>query len=342
MSWEQWMVTLFEDLEQQAEGLALAERDAEIADLTQAEYLRVSLAARLHASVGTAVRVRLLGGLSLGGRISRLGEDWFLLVDGAAEWIVRSEAVVSAAGLSPRALAEESWSVVDRLSLRRDPASLRGGRDGVHRALPGPADDRGAGGPGRSGLRRAARGRGGRAHGAPAAAGLDRRAPGATVSAGHGQVTPETSVRAFARLQERVLVDELLGVGVRALDVALELGGLDAPLPPTADLGRLEVATADQRVDLRARRCSGSPPRRRAARTAAYVPCAELCHRTSLVCERLTRVACGEDPVTLTAPPRARARRTQGLAQPAPGLAQPAAPSGTRPRRRLGGPRAHG
>ena len=118
MSWERWMVTLFEDLEQQAEGLALAERDAEIADLTQAEYLRVSLAARLHASVGTAVRVRLLGGLSLGGRISRLGEDWFLLVDGAAEWIVRSEAVVSAAGLSPRALAEESWSVVDRLSLR--------------------------------------------------------------------------------------------------------------------------------------------------------------------------------------------------------------------------------
>ena len=44
MSWEESMFAVFDDLEQQAQGLHLAERDAEVADLTVAEYSRVSLA----------------------------------------------------------------------------------------------------------------------------------------------------------------------------------------------------------------------------------------------------------------------------------------------------------
>ena len=52
MSWEESMFAVFEDLEQQAEGLHLVERDAEVADLTVAEYCRISLASRAARVVG--------------------------------------------------------------------------------------------------------------------------------------------------------------------------------------------------------------------------------------------------------------------------------------------------
>ena len=118
MSWEESMFAVFDDLEQQAQGLHLVERDAEVADLTVAEYSRVSLAARLHASLGQDLRVRLLGGRVVAGRLARLGEDWFLLVDGASEWVVRQQGVATIGGLSARAHSEDTWSVVDRLTLR--------------------------------------------------------------------------------------------------------------------------------------------------------------------------------------------------------------------------------
>jgi hypothetical protein len=120
MSWERSVFAIFDDLEQQAEGLALVERDAEVADLSEMEYTQVSLAARLHASSGHDLRVRLLGGRTVTGRLARLGEDWLMLVEGSAEqeWIVRTPAVVSVGGLSPRAQVEDTWSVVDKLSLR--------------------------------------------------------------------------------------------------------------------------------------------------------------------------------------------------------------------------------
>jgi len=118
MSWEESMFAVFDDLEQQAHGLHLVERDAEVADLTVAEYSRVSLAARLHASLGQDLRVRLQGGRVLAGRLARLGEDWFLLVDGSSEWVVRHQGVATIGGLSARAHGEDTWSVVDRLTLR--------------------------------------------------------------------------------------------------------------------------------------------------------------------------------------------------------------------------------
>ena len=67
------MFAVFDDLEQQAAGLHLVERDAEVADLTVAEYSRISLGARLHASLGLELRVRLLGGHQLSGRLARVG-----------------------------------------------------------------------------------------------------------------------------------------------------------------------------------------------------------------------------------------------------------------------------
>ena len=129
MSWETSVLALFEDLEQQAAGLHLVERDAEVADLSAAAYAQVTLAARLHASVGCELRVRLRGGQVVGGRLARVGEDWLLLVDRNAEWIVRTAGLLTVTGLSARADSEGTWSVVDRLSLRSVLRGLAGTGD---------------------------------------------------------------------------------------------------------------------------------------------------------------------------------------------------------------------
>jgi hypothetical protein len=118
MSWEESMFARFDDLEQQAEGLHLVERDAEVADLTAAEYARVGLASRLHASLGQDLRIRLVGGRAVAGRLARLGEDWVLLTDRNSEWVVRHQGVVSVSGLSPKAHSEDTWPAVDRLTMR--------------------------------------------------------------------------------------------------------------------------------------------------------------------------------------------------------------------------------
>jgi hypothetical protein len=112
------MFAVFEDLEQQATGLQLVQRDVEVAEMTVTEYSRVTLRERLHASTARDLRIRLVGGHQVAGRLARIGEGWLLLVDGSAEWIVRDAGIVSIAGLSSRADNEETWSVVDRLSLR--------------------------------------------------------------------------------------------------------------------------------------------------------------------------------------------------------------------------------
>lgn len=118
MGWEDALLGLFEDLEQQAAGLHLVEREAEVAELSVAEYAQVTLASRVHASVGQQLNIQLLGGRRAAGRLARAGQGWMLLVDGRHETVVRTAAVCTLAGLSPRADPEQTWSVVDRLSLR--------------------------------------------------------------------------------------------------------------------------------------------------------------------------------------------------------------------------------
>lgn len=118
MGWEESMFAVFDDLEQQAEGLHLVERDAEVADLSVAEYSSVRLSGRLHASLGQDLRVRLLGGHVVSGRLARVGEDWVLLTDHSSEWVVRHAGIATVTGLSVRSDSEKTWSVADRLSLR--------------------------------------------------------------------------------------------------------------------------------------------------------------------------------------------------------------------------------
>jgi hypothetical protein len=115
------LAMVFEDLEQQAEGLALAERDAELADRSRAEYAQVTLAARVHASLGRPVLLELLGAGPVRGTLARAGTDWCLVADDCGpgapeqEWLVRLGALRGAQGLSERAVAPEARPAVARL-----------------------------------------------------------------------------------------------------------------------------------------------------------------------------------------------------------------------------------
>lgn len=117
MRWEQSLFALFDDLEQQAEGLRLAAREVDLAELSQGTYSQVELVQRLRASRGQQLRVRLVGGRLVAGELTRLGADWLLLADATQEWVVRSQAVASVAGLSRSASGAEP-SVLDRLPMR--------------------------------------------------------------------------------------------------------------------------------------------------------------------------------------------------------------------------------
>jgi hypothetical protein len=106
------------DLEQQAVGLHLRDRDDEVDQLGQAEYAEVDLAARLHASVDAQVRLTLVDGLRLRGRLERAGADVAVVVDGSARWLVPTAAVGRADGLSSRAVSEAARPVLARLGMR--------------------------------------------------------------------------------------------------------------------------------------------------------------------------------------------------------------------------------
>jgi len=125
MRWEERLLGVFEDLEQQAEGLALDERDAAVAELAPAEYARVDLAARLHASLGLPLVLDVAGHGRLTGTLLRAGRDWLLLEEGPGgpESLVRTAAVAVAHGVSPAARGEEARSVAARLGLA---SALRG------------------------------------------------------------------------------------------------------------------------------------------------------------------------------------------------------------------------
>jgi hypothetical protein len=111
------------DLEQQADGLALERRDAEVAELARAEYAQVDLIARLHASVGDQVVIGLPGVRQDGreprleGRLRRVGAGWCLLDDGRSEWLLRVAALVVLEGLAVRGAALEGRPLTARLGL---------------------------------------------------------------------------------------------------------------------------------------------------------------------------------------------------------------------------------
>jgi len=90
---------LFEDLEQQAEGIQLADRDAELADRTRGEYARVRFADRVHASLGRQVTVVLSSGHTAEGTLIDAGQGWCLVAEDGrpSRWLLPLAAVAWAA-----------------------------------------------------------------------------------------------------------------------------------------------------------------------------------------------------------------------------------------------------
>lgn len=116
MTWETRLFDLFDDLEQQAEGLSLASRDAEVADLGRAEYAAVDLVSRLHASLGSTISLDTAAG-HLRGRLARVGAGWGLVVTEVGEAVFSLAAVRRVRGLDARSYPEQVRPVVTKVGL---------------------------------------------------------------------------------------------------------------------------------------------------------------------------------------------------------------------------------
>lgn len=117
MRWEEAVVVLFDDLEQQAAGLHAEARAGEVRDLAEAGYAEVRLESRVHASLGAAVRVGLLDGTDVRGRLVRAGAGWMLLDAGTSEWLVRLAAVGLVEGLEVSSVPDPVLPLTARLGV---------------------------------------------------------------------------------------------------------------------------------------------------------------------------------------------------------------------------------
>lgn len=117
MRWEERLFALLDDLEGEAAAAFEADRAAELADRSRAEYARVTLASRLVASLGRAVTLDVTGVGRLEGELARAATDWCLLSGPRHEWIVRLAAVTSVGGAGPRSVPEVAWTPLQRLGL---------------------------------------------------------------------------------------------------------------------------------------------------------------------------------------------------------------------------------
>jgi hypothetical protein len=119
MRWEESVLAMFDDLEMQAEGLHLVERAVEVEELGVAKFAEVELVGRLHGSIGSALRVGLVDGLELQGRLAGAGTDWMLIDDDqGGEWFVHLSAVSVVLGLGQRSVPSSALRVSARLSIR--------------------------------------------------------------------------------------------------------------------------------------------------------------------------------------------------------------------------------
>jgi hypothetical protein len=222
--WEERLLQEFDDLEQQAEGLHLAEREAVVAELSVSGYAEVELVSRLHASVGCVVHLVLRGGGSVDGALTRAGRDWVLVGQDRAETVVPTAAVLRARGVSERSVPEAVRGVSAKLGLGSALRQLAAEREGVAVQLVDGSICRGR-------LRRV---------------GGDF----VELAGENGQV--ELVALEGVVLLRRLLARPLLraGLGVLPLDVVLELVGLDAPLAATTDLDGEQVSVLDERHHL--------------------------------------------------------------------------------------------
>jgi hypothetical protein len=105
---------LFADLEARLAAQEQAEREGTVADLTRAEQASIGVAERLRAVVGGPVRVELLDGETLEGRVQRVAATWLLLdgrgASGSAQHLVPLAAIAAVVGVGRRASPSTSRS----------------------------------------------------------------------------------------------------------------------------------------------------------------------------------------------------------------------------------------
>jgi hypothetical protein len=117
MAWEEDLFALLDDLEQQAEALYAADRDAELADRSRAEYQQVTLASRLMASIDAEIRLEIVGIGAVEGHLERVADGWCVLRGPVQDWVVSLPAVTAVRGASDRSVPEVAWSPVARLRI---------------------------------------------------------------------------------------------------------------------------------------------------------------------------------------------------------------------------------
>lgn len=108
---------VLEDLESQAEALYDAERGADLADRSRAEYASVTLASRLMASVGQEIGLVVRDVGPVAGTVERVADGWCEVARTGQQWVLPLAAVVSVTGGSPRSVPEAAWSPVARLRI---------------------------------------------------------------------------------------------------------------------------------------------------------------------------------------------------------------------------------
>lgn len=117
MTWDDRVAALFEDLEMQADGLYLDDRDREVEALAEAGYAEIALLDRLHASVRRPLRLVLSDGSEAAGVLRRCGAGWLLLEADGSDWVVPVAAVTYVEGLASRSLPASARPRTARLSL---------------------------------------------------------------------------------------------------------------------------------------------------------------------------------------------------------------------------------
>ena len=117
VGWEERLLAVFDDLEQQAEGLSLVARDVDVSDLGRAEYAEVDLVSRLHASAGLLVQLDVAGWGRHEVLLERVGRGCAVARTGVQVTVLNLAHLRGACGLHPGARPEELRRVTARLGL---------------------------------------------------------------------------------------------------------------------------------------------------------------------------------------------------------------------------------
>jgi hypothetical protein len=130
---------LFADLEAQAAALEVAERAGEIDERTRIEVAGLSVLDRIRPAVGQPLRIELIDGLVLAGRLRRVGSGWLLLDEGAGREAVVSLAAAALIGGLGRRADTAAAALSNRLTLRSVLRAIARDRSGVRVGLVGGA-----------------------------------------------------------------------------------------------------------------------------------------------------------------------------------------------------------